>query len=296
MHESPVPLGECVDVRRLRLREQLPVGADALVVVEVQHPADRSAQRYLVRAGREGRRAGGVEQVGPALRSGVEVVEVEARFVHELGEADVGAVAAQRSQLVDLGGPSRRDGLAEAPQHDLGGLLVELHVAADRKERELHLHGPFDVSPGAAEQRTVAAVEPELLAMGADEVQHRAERLALRLAQPATELLEEQRRTLGRSQHQDGVDGRHVDALVEQVDREHDLHVAGRELPQRRLPLGPRTVAPDRDGTDPVLVEVSGHELGVLDAHAEAEARIESTSACSMSCFTTRRAQASELV
>ena len=83
------------------------------------------------------------------------------------------------------------------------------------------LHGPLDVSARAAEQRAVAAVEPELLAVRADEVEHGAERLALRLAQPAAELLEEQRRALGRAQHQHRVDVGHVDALVEQVDREH---------------------------------------------------------------------------
>ena len=111
------------------------------------------------------------------------------------------------------------------------------------------LHGALDVAAGAAEQGAVAAVEAELLAVGADEVEHGAERLAGGLAQPAAELLEEQRRALGRAQHQHGVDGGDVDALVEQVDGEHDPDVAGGEVPQGGLALGSGAVAPDRRRT-----------------------------------------------
>ncbi|MEI2699996.1 MAG: hypothetical protein V9E94_17270 [Microthrixaceae bacterium] len=130
----------------------------------------------------------------------------------------------------------QRDGMASRRllMHDLGGLLVELHVAARRQERELRLHRSFDVAAGAAEQGPVAAVEAELLAVGADEVEHRAVRLVLRSAQASAELLEEQHRALGGSEHQHRVDVGEVDAFVEQVDGEHDLHVACRQVAQRR--------------------------------------------------------------
>ena len=130
-------------------------------------------------------------------------------------------------------------------------------MAAGRQERELLLHGSLDVAAGAAEQRPVAAVEAELLAVRADEVEDGAERLARGLAQPSAELLEEQRRALGRAQHQDGVDGGHVDAFVEQVDREHDVALArrrGRAAPPRARSRGlsPQTAT----GGDAVPVEV----------------------------------------
>ena len=122
--------------------------------------------------------AGGGLEVGPALAAVVDVVEVEAGLVEEPGEVEVGALAAQRAQLLDLGRPAGRDGLPQAAQDDLGGLLVELHVAAGGQEREPLLHGSLDVPAGAAEQGPVAAVEAELPAVGADEVEDRAERLA----------------------------------------------------------------------------------------------------------------------
>lgn len=144
-------------------------------------------------------------------------------------------------------------------------------MAAGREEGEVELYGALEFSTTATEQRPVAAIEPELLAMGADEVEHRAVALVGGLAQSSTELLEEQRRTLGRTEHQDGVEDGNVDALIEQVDREHDLNPAGGEVLERTLAFGPRAVTPDGHGADAVAVEVLGHELGVLDAHAEPE-------------------------
>ena len=75
-----------------------------------------------------------------------------------------------------------------------------------------------------------------------------------RPAQPAAELLEEQRRALGRAEHQHGVDGGDVDAFVEQVDGEDDPHAPGGQVPQRGLALGAWAVAPDGDGGDAVAV------------------------------------------
>ena len=69
--------------------------------------------------------------------------------------------------------------------------------------------------------------------MSADEVENRAHGLVVCDPQTATELLEKQRRALGWPQHEHDVDGRYVDALVEQIDREHDLDSSLGETAQR---------------------------------------------------------------
>lgn len=115
----------------------------------------------------------------------------------------------------DLARPAQRDGLPQAAQDDLGGLAVELRVAAGGQERELLRHGALELPAGAAEQGPVAAVEAELAAMRAHEVEDRAEPLARCAAQAPAELLEEQGGALGGAQHEHRVDSGHVDALVE---------------------------------------------------------------------------------
>ncbi len=149
-----------------RRSQQLAVRRQALGVVDVQQAADRPAERDLGRTGRQDRRARGLRQIRPAAPAVVDVVEVEARSSEEAGEADVWPVAPQRSQLVDLGRPTSRDGLADAAQHDLRRLRVELHVAPGGKERESALDRPLDVAPRSAEQCPVAAVEAELACGG----------------------------------------------------------------------------------------------------------------------------------
>ena len=58
--------------------------------------------------------------------------------------------------------------------------------------------------------------------------------LARVAAQAAAELLQEQDLGLGGPEHHDGVDGRQVHALVEQVHREDHLQVAALQLLQGR--------------------------------------------------------------
>src|SRR5262249_6553768 len=97
------------------------------------------------------------------------------------------------------------------------------------------------------EQRAEAMVEAELRAVVANEVQHGARGLAVCSPQSAAELLEEQGSALGRAEQEECVDVRDVDALVEEVDGEHDTDPPGREVGERRSPLGRRTVAPHSD-------------------------------------------------
>ena len=96
-------------------------------------------------------------------------------------------------------------------------------MAAGREEGELELDFPLYVSARTTEQGSVAAVEAKLLAVRADEVEDSTEALAGGLAQATAELLQEERRALGRAEHQHRVDCRDVDAFVEQVNGEHRL-------------------------------------------------------------------------
>ena len=70
--------------------------------------------------------------------------------------------------------------------------------------------------------------------MVADEIEHRALQLAVALAQPSSQLLEEQGRTVGRAQQQQRVDDGHVNALIEQVDGEEHVDAPRREILERR--------------------------------------------------------------
>lgn len=121
------------------------------MVVEVQEAADGSAQLGFVGAlGQDGGAGGGLE-VGPGLGPVVDVVELEAGLVEEAGQVDVEVYLAQGAQLLHLAGPAGGDGLPQAAEDDLGGLLVELHVAAGGQERELLLHGALELPAGAAQ-------------------------------------------------------------------------------------------------------------------------------------------------
>lgn len=107
--------------------------------------------------------------------------------------------------------------------------------------------------------------------MLAYEVQHRADRLTSRLAQASTELLEKQRRALGWSKHQQCVDGRNINSLVEEVDGEQRLYATLSEVTQRSTSLIAGTVAPNRDALHASLLEAICHEASVPNADAEAQ-------------------------
>jgi hypothetical protein len=105
----------------------------------------------------------------------------------------------------------------------------------------LHLRRDGRTAP--AQQRAEATVVAELLAVLPDEVEHRADALAFALPQAAAELLEEEQRAVGGPEHEERVHGRHVDALVEQVDREHHVQPPGGQVAQGLLPLISRVSA-----------------------------------------------------
>ena len=156
-------------------------------------------------------------------------------------------------------------------EHDVAGDVVEVEVAAGGQVGEALLDVGFEFSSGAAEHAPVAEVEAELLALVADEVEHGQHVLAFGAAQAAAELLEEDRGALGGAQHEHDVDGGDVDALVEQVDGEQHLHLAVSQIGERLASVGVGRLRRDGPCRDPGPLEPVGHEVGVVDADAEAE-------------------------
>ncbi len=211
------------------LGEEQRVGVDALLVVEVQEASDASADLGVgsnagarVEAGCCG---GAPSRCGSAA---VDVVEFETRLVEVVGERRVAEIA----QLLDPLPPGGGKGFADVAQDDVASDVVEVEVAAGGQVGEALLDVGLQLSPGAAEHPPVAEVEAELLGLVADEVQDGEDVLAFGAAQASTELLEEDGGALGRAQHEYDVDGGDVDALVEQVDGEQDLHTSVAEVVQ----------------------------------------------------------------
>lgn len=175
------------------------------------------------------------------------------------------------AELVDLGAPAGGDGAADAREDDVARDAVQLHVAAGGEEGEGLLDLGGHLVAGAAQEGAEAAVEAEFGAVVADEVQDGAGGLGGVAAEASAQLLEEQGRAVGRAEHQEGVDGGDVDALVEQVDGEHDVHASVGQVAQGLAAIVVGGVGPDGGGGDAGVAEDAGHEPGVVDAHAEAE-------------------------
>ena len=93
-------------------------------------------------------------------------------------------------------------------------------------------------------------------------------------AQAAAELLEEDDGRFGRAEEHDKVDVRDVDALVEHVNAEKDLQVAGAKAAERCGPLHAEfalLAADDGCGPDAAGIEVPGHINGVFAGGTEAD-------------------------
>ena len=117
------------------------------------------------------------------------------------------------------------------------------------------------------------AIEPKLLAVLADEVEHQTRGLAaVRVEpQPPSELLHEQSRAHGGAQEQERIDKRQIDALVVEVAGEDHVDIARAQAARRVLALGGGRAAVHRQRRHAARAEVRGHEASVLDADAEAE-------------------------
>src|SRR3954464_1628349 len=99
--------------------------------------------------------------------------------------------------------------------------------------------------------------------MHPDEVEHRADALSLGLPESPSKLLKEESRAIGRSQEQEGVDARHVDALVEEIDRKDNANAALGEILEGSDALVARAGSGQGDGREAKFCEPLGHEVGV---------------------------------
>ena len=110
--------------------------------------------------------------------------------------------------------------MPDVVQHDFLRHSVQHALRARRQVGEFVLDGLFQFLAPVTGERPVAQVEAELAALLADEVHDGQHGLALGAAQPAPQLLEEDRGALCGAEQQDGVHLRQVQAFVEEVDGE----------------------------------------------------------------------------
>src|SRR5262245_37008137 len=103
------------------------------------------------------------------------------------------------------------------------------------------------------------------------EVEHRAHRLAGRPSQTTAKLLQEERRALGRAQHEQRVDRREIDPLIEEVDSEQDGDAAMSKIQECLPAFLPGRCAPDSARRDPSARELAGHKPSMFDADAETQ-------------------------
>ena len=147
--------------------------------------------------------------------TGVHVVYVESGQVEELRERDLRMTLAQRLEFRNLATPIRWNRCANVAQDHFLRLLVKLHVAPGRKKGEVLLDLAKHVQTRSTKQRLENAVDSEFAAMVPDEVEHDAECFVLAPPQPATQLLQKERWTVRRPKHQERVNNRHINALIE---------------------------------------------------------------------------------
>src|SRR5687767_5710145 len=137
--------------------------------------------------------------------------------------------------------------------------------------RKALLHGIADTRTCAADERAKAVIETESLVCVANEVEDGQASLALFVAQAATKLLEEDRGALGRTKEQDGVDGRQVHALVEEVAREQHVDLADPQLLESLGPFVVGCIGGHCERWNAFPRKELRHELGVLDRNTKAQ-------------------------
>ena len=197
--------------------------------------------------------------LGPAVSSGVDVLQLEAAALEVIVKADV----PDRAQLRATFTPGAGDRGADAVENDLPSDRVEIEATASRKKRKIVTYLPLDVGARSSEERPEPAVETELLSVRSDEVKDGANALPGRLSQASSELLKKERRTIGRSKEKKRVDVRDVHALVEEIDGEDDSQLAVSQIAQRGLSFICATGCRESDGGETEIVESLRHETSV---------------------------------
>ena len=238
----------------------------------MENAATAPEELLLERAGRRRGEPCRLPQRRPGAVARVDLLRLEPRRGEIGGKRDILSTGGQTAELVDARSPPRRHRLPDVLENDPAGDRVELHVAAGRQKGEALLHLPLEILPRPPEERSEATVVAKLLAVLANEVEHRADRLPIEPAEAAAELLEEEGGAVGGTEKEDRVDGRHVDPLVEQIDREDDVRAPVLQILERRGPFGIGRVGPDGRRLDARLVEDPSHVPRVRDANTEPEA------------------------
>ena len=174
-------------------RSEAPVGVESFVVVDVEQPADGAEQRILVRARRCGWQPGVLDGALTSCGSTRRCPRARARSPRGTHSRLTSPSAASSSLTAP---PVARDRLAETAQHDLLGHRLELEVAAGRQEREAELRPGARRRardpPSSARKRRSKRNSLRWLPTKSRTVQT----LAVRLAQPSAELLQEEQRGL----------------------------------------------------------------------------------------------------
>src|SRR5262245_2644279 len=132
-------------------------------------------------------------------------------------EAHRRRMTGQLPQLLHFHRPPRRHSVANILEDEVRRDRVEFYVATCWQEGEGVTYLRHQRPATSTEERAEATVEPKLLAVMANEIEHRANRLADAPPQPTPKLLEEESWTVCGTEEQERVDDGHVDALVEQV-------------------------------------------------------------------------------
>jgi hypothetical protein len=237
-----------------------------LLVVDMQKTGHPLEKPVLVRTGRRDGQAGGATQSGPRL-AGVDGRRLTARSVEVVGERQVPVAPDVLDQLrsahCDLG--------LDVVQYQLPRDPVEPDRAARGQEREAVLDLAHQLRTGTSGQRAVANVPAEAPVVLSHEVEHGQAGLAGGAAQAPAQLLQEDGGALGGAQEQHGVDLGHVDALVEQVDREDGVDLSVTQVTKGGRPGLGIGAGVDGHGGYACLVEHPGHVVGLIDRDAEPE-------------------------
>jgi hypothetical protein len=123
------------------------VGLKPLIVIDVQHPANRAQQGLLCWSWS----VGGVTQLAthfcPTAAAGIDVFEFEAGAIEVFAKSNV----AECAEFVTALAPRAWYRFADVLQHDLSGHFIEVEAAAGGQEREVMANLPFDLGARSAE-------------------------------------------------------------------------------------------------------------------------------------------------
>ena len=218
--------------------EQPRVGLEPFVVVDVEQSPDRAQQPRLPGPCRRSGQARLATHLRPAVAAGVDVLELEPAVLEGVAEPDVAERAKPWHRSRQCSG-SRR-GCCRARSSSPPGRGGSCSQRAGTGSR----HAPGARRRRASRRAARGGAGRTGTPSGAC---RRSREPCTRPSPPPSaalaELLEEQGRTVGRAKEKKRVDGRDVDAVVEEVDREDRAHVPVGQVAKRGPALVGRLAA-----------------------------------------------------